>query len=221
MRRLGPILIAAFSLLVAPAGAKVVEVGQSTDGVQPSCPAKPCLAISHTTGFQAKVGAVQDFTRVPDAGRLVAFTLAMGKPDDKQIAFFDKTLGGAASARISVLKQGRDHKHYRLLAQSPAVKLAPYFGQSAQFPLEQSLPVAKGTFIALTVPTWAPALAVGLNATDAWRSSRAAKKCDDTLTQSAQEQALQVALYSCRYRTARITYSATVITDPVANPPPK
>ncbi len=50
----------------------------------------------------------------------------------------------------------------RVTAASPLQTLTPYFGQTVQFPLTTSLEVKKGDIVALTVPTWAPALALGL-----------------------------------------------------------
>ena len=55
-----------------------------------------------------------------------------------------------------------------------------------QFPLGRALNVKKGYVIALTVPTWAPALTPLLTDHSSWRASRAKGKCDDTGTQTAQ-----------------------------------
>ena len=51
-------------------------------------------------------------------------------------------------------------------------KVESYFGRTVQFPLYTSLLVHKGYVVALTVPTWAPALAIGLDNRNAWRASR-------------------------------------------------
>ena len=86
-----------------------------------------------------------------------------------------------------------------------------------QFPLGRSLNVKKGYVIALTVPTWAPALTPLLTDHSSWRASRAKGKCNDTSTQTAQPALKQVAQYRCLYK-ARLTYSATLVTRPVPNP---
>ena len=83
-----------------------------------------------------------------------------------------------------------------------------------QFPLAKSIPVKKGWVIALTVPTWAPALAVGLGADTSWRASRGKGTCEDTSTNTVQTQANQLAQYYCLYKTARLAYSATLVTAP-------
>jgi hypothetical protein len=223
MRRfflVAPATFAAAALAV-PASAKVVEVGQTPQAAVPSCPAKPCLAVSRTTGYQAKVGTNRGLMEIPNNGTIVAWTISLGKPGAKQTSFFDDTLGGPAQAGISILKPGA-RLFRRVMGVSPLVKLKPYFGSTVQFPLKTSIPVKKGWVVALTVPTWAPALAVGLGGDTSWRASRAKGKCDDTQTQTAQLDVQDLAQYYCLYRTARLTYSATLITRPVtSNPPPK
>jgi hypothetical protein len=89
-----------------------------------------------------------------------------------------------------------------------------------QFPLAQSLAISEGDVLALTVPTWAPALGLGLRRGSVWRASRDIDACDDTQTQSAQTDVRDLTRYKCAYRTARVTYSATLITTPEAPPEP-
>jgi hypothetical protein len=98
--------------------------------------------------------------------------------------------------------------------QGPPQQLEPYFGTTVQFPLGRALNVRKGYLVALTVPTWAPALAVGLGNDSSWRASRAEGKCADTSGQTAQQALGAIVQYRCLYRTARLTYSATLITTP-------
>ena len=199
----------------APAGAKIVEVGR-TDSA-PACPSSPCLAVSRTTGYQIKVADERGAFVVPEDGKIVAWSIALGKPTDEQIAFFDKGLGGAARARLSVLRPGVA-LHSRVVTQSPLQLLTPYFGQTAQFPLGRSLNVKKGYVIALTVPTWAPALTQLLTDHSSWRASRPVDKCNDTSTQTAQLELKAYAQYRCLYK-ARLTYSATLVTRPQPTPP--
>ena len=68
------------------------------------------------------------------------------------------------------------------------------------------------------MPTWAPALAVGLGGDTSWRASRGKGKCDDTRRRPRRSTSNQLAQYYCLYRTARLTYSATLIPDPVKPP---
>jgi hypothetical protein len=200
-----------------PAQAKIIELGNAAQ-VAPTCPTSPCLAVSRTTGYQVKVGAKRGQYTVPANGRIVAWTIALGNPNAKQTAFFDKGYG-VASAGITVLRQGK-RLFSRVVGQSPIFKLAPYFGQTVQFPLDTAIPVQKGQVIALTVPTWAPALTQLMDDGSSWRASRAKNACDDTETQTAQTRMRALTQYRCLYR-ARLTYSATLIPTPTPNAKPK
>jgi hypothetical protein len=211
--------------LVVPAFAlaTILDVGSGESDATPSCPARPCLAVPRTTGYQAKVGTKRAIDVVPQDGRIVAWTISLGSPGKKQIAYFDKMLGGESAARITILDP-RPKLRARVVAQGEPQKLRPYFGQTVQFALRRSLHVKKGMIVALTVPTWAPALQAGLPGDTSWRASRAKGACDDRLSQSAQTKRGQVAQYYCLYQYARLTYSATLVTDPnvaaQSTPPP-
>lgn len=197
----------------ALAPARIDEVGDVEPEATASCPARPCLAVSRTTGYQAKIGEKRGPHFIQADGSIVAWTITLGKPGAKQTAFFDKNLGGASAAQITVLNPRR-RLRARAVAQGEPRRLSPYFGSTVQFALKKSIPVKKGWIVALTVPTWAPALAVGLGGDTSWRASRGKGKCDDTSTQTAQTGPDQLAQYYCLYRTARLTYSATIVTTP-------
>jgi hypothetical protein len=203
--------------LPAAAAAKLTEIGAMQPAATPACPAKPCYALTRTTGYQAKVGTKRGTHVIPRAGRIVAWSITLGKPGRKQVKFFDDNLGGASTAQITILRPGTKLR-YRVVGQGEAQKLAPFFGTTAQFALERSIPVKKGYVVALTTPTWVPALAVNLATDTSWRASRAKGTCDETSRQTAQTSADALAQYYCLYRGARLTYSATFVPDPV---PPK
>lgn len=199
----------------APAGARVLEIGQSAQPIVPSCPGKPCYALSRTTGYQAKAGAERGMYTVPEDGRIVAWSITLSKPGARQIGFFERQFGGAASAGITVIRPG-NKLYARTLGASPAEALEPYFGSTVQFPLERSIAVEKGWIVALTVPTWAPALAAGFGNDHSWRAaSRRGGGCKAQETQSPQTESGGIARYRCLFRTARLAYSATMVTSPV------
>jgi hypothetical protein len=85
---------------------------------------------------------------------------------------------------------------------------------TAQFALAQTIPVKKGNIVALTVPTWAPALALGFGNDVSWRASRPKAQCADTKTQTTHTAVGSIVQYICLYRTARLTYSATLVSTP-------
>jgi hypothetical protein len=202
----------------APASARIIEVGSAPPEATPTCPSSPCLAVSRTTGYQAKVVDSRSVFIVPADGRIVAWTISLGKPNTRQIEFFDSNYG-EASAGLTILRRGK-RLYHRVRGQSPIEKLQPYFGQKVQFPLTTSIPVKKGYVVGLTVPTWAPALTQLLDNGSSWRASRAKGKCDNTDTQTAQTRLQQRTQYRCLYR-AQLTYSATLITTPKPNKKPK
>jgi hypothetical protein len=201
--------------LPSVAAAKLSELGSMSDSVRGSCP-EACQALTRTTGYQAKVGSSRTLYEAPANGRIVAWTLALGNPGPKQTAFFQERYGGAARAAIVVLDPGKKLRR-SVRAKSRLRTLTDYFGQTAQFPLVKSLRIRKGQYAALTVPTWAPVLQIGLPSDTSWRSSRSAAGCLDVTTQFALLGSRTSALFRCLYRTARLTYSATFIPDPKSN----
>jgi hypothetical protein len=218
-----PRLIAAAGALLAalvcaaPASARIVEIGAAAAEATPTCPSSPCLAVSRTTGYQAKVVDSRAAYVVPSGGRIVAWTISLGNPDQRQIDFFNSNYGDA-SAGLTILRRGK-RLYHRVMAATPVMDLQSYFGQKVQFPLERSIPVKKGYVVALTVPTWAPALTQLLDDGSSWRASRAKGKCDDTDSQTAQTRPGTRVQYRCLYK-ARLTYSATLITNPRPNKQP-
>jgi hypothetical protein len=212
------LLAGAVLTLVAPAIslATLSEVGvipATTPPTTPSCPTS-CLAVTRTTGYQVKVGKTRGLVTAPRNGTVVAWTISLGKPNATQIKYFNTNEGGTASAAIAVLApQPKPNLAFKLVAQSPLVQLQQYFGKTAQFPLATTLQVKKGDVIALAVPTWAPALALGFTNETSWRASRLRTQCTNTSVQSMQQLGTSDQYY-CLYREARLTYSATLISTP-------
>lgn len=208
------LILASACLLALPAAssARIIEIGQTSEEAKASCPT-PCLAVSRTTGYQAKVGKTRGMYVVPRDGRIVAWSISLGRPGPKQRKYFEDNFGGRSVAGITILRTG-EKLRARALAHSPLQGLEDYFGQTVQFPLDRTLRVKKGNVVALTVPSWAPALAVGFGNDTSWRASRGSNRCQDTQGQSAQTRKGSLAQYRCLYKTARLTYTATLITSP-------
>jgi len=111
----------------------------------------------------------------------------------------------------------RHHNNFRFVvrAQSDVFGLRRWLGRTVQFPLARSLPVKRNDLIALTVPTWAPVLAVGLDSATTWRASRPSPCSDDeAFRQTSLQRVGAMAQFACQYKTARMTYSATLISTP-------
>ncbi len=151
--------------------------------------------------------------RAPADGRIVAWSMSLGNPGPKQTAFFNDRLGGESQAALVILKPGKKLVQ-TVTVKTPLQRLSTYFGEVVQFPLVKTLPIRKGYYVGITVPTWVPALQISLGNDTSWRSSRGKDACGDTGTQSAMVGTRKKASFRCLYRTARLTYSATFIPTP-------
>jgi hypothetical protein len=221
-RSLAIIAAALACLVLAPAAsARVVELGAgSSQAAASSCPANPCRAVYQVTGYQGRSGDLQNPFVIKRDGYLVAFTLALPKLAANQIDSFNARFGGDPQARLATLRRGDKRKtrlNHRLLRQSEVFNVERYLGSNPTFVLKQPLRVKKGNIVALTVPTWLPALAADLGPGNWWRSSRLKGKCgsDEQLAPpSAQEELREVVRYGCTYKKARLLYTATYVPDP-------
>jgi hypothetical protein len=213
-------MAAVMSLGTADAAPKTVVLGAAAPAV-PSCP-DSCQAIGKTTGFQNTIGKTKSPFAAPFSGAIVAWSIKMSRPSQKQMDFFADFFGGPPTARISVLKPIRKqikkgHPVYKLKGQSPVEELAPFLGTTTTFALQAPIIVKEGNIVALTVPTWAPAFAVNQGGQSTWAASRKRNKCnkaDDIKAGRAQEKVGSERAYSCTYKTARLLYSATVVARP-------
>ncbi len=211
-RRALPILVLTALWPAGVAQASVVELGANPAVPAASCPDN-CQAVGRVTGFQISVGERRNPYRVRRRGKVVAFTIHLGKPREDQVRFFTDLFGGPPRAQLTVLRPGTRRRH-RLTGHSRLYDLAPFLGSSPTFALDRPLTLRPGYVVALTVPTWAPAFGVGLGQTEAWRSSRDGQRCDDVNQTAAQQRRGSLRTYGCLYRTARLLYSVTFVPDP-------
>jgi hypothetical protein len=203
--------------LAAPqaAQAKVIELGSTIPRAQVSCPAN-CQAVGRVTGYQGRGGPVRDPFVIRRAGKIVAFTIRLGSPDANQQRFFQDLYGGPPQVRLSILRRGerrRTRSNHRLLAQSKAYRLDKFFGSAPTFVLDKAIEVERKNIVAITVPTWAPAFAVGLERDHWWRSSREKRRCDNVSQNAQQTRLMSVKAFGCTYFTARLYYTATYIPE--------
>lgn len=231
----GATFAALLTFAAAPSFAAIVELGATTTPLaKPVCPATGgCpIILTETTAAQTVSAGVTFPTMAAKNGRIVAFTVSPasvllvdinGTPKTATkpaLPGLNATYGGASQVAITVLQWSPKHL-YKVVAESPLFQLQPYFGHLVQFVLDQSLPIAKGQFIALTVPTWAPLLSVNLPKSQfLWRPSRASN-CLGYTVQSAQLLTGNTAQYRCFFTGTRVEYTATEITSPVPPRKPK
>jgi hypothetical protein len=200
----------------ASAPRKVTVLGQTQTTPKAACPTSPCEAVGKVSGFQTRAGAVDNPFVVPYNGKIVAWSMSLSKPKASQQSFFNSFYGATPQARLGVVSQvpDKDPPRYELLRQSPIVVLTPYLGRTVTFALDQPLTVKKGDIVSLTIPTWAPVFAVGLDDSSGWRASRKAGACTKTadIKESRPQQKVgSNKQYGCFYKTARLLYTATVV----------
>jgi hypothetical protein len=193
-----------------------VVLGETASLPDPSCPEMPCQAVGSTTGFQVSTGQSDLPFLVPDDGVVKSWTLTLAQPTNQQRSFFNGFFGMPPQAQLAILHRvpGTQPPRYNLRAKSSIQVLTPYLGETVRF--GTSLRVRKGDVVGITIPTWAPAFAQGLSAKNVWRASREEGECTDTtdVRQGEPHERLgSRATYGCRYSTARLLYTATVVLD--------
>ncbi len=207
--------------LVGSSAAKVpsttVVLGQTATVPDPSCPGLPCQAVGSVTGFQVSNGQARSPFLVTHDGTIKSWTLTLAQPTNKQRSFFNGFFGTPPEARLAILRRvpGTNPPRYNLRSQGSVKVLTPYLGQTVKF--GSSLEVEKGDIVGITVPTWAPAFAQELPSNEVWRASRAPGTCTnstDIRQGEPQEKVGTRATYGCRYSTARLLYTATLVEGP-------
>lgn len=191
-----------------------VVLGQTSTTPNPSCPGLPCQAIGSVTGFQVSNGQTRSPFIVPHDGTVKSWSLTLAQPTNKQRSFFNGFFGTPPEARLSIIRRvpNTNPPRYTLRSQGSIKVLTPYLGQTVKF--GASLRAEQGDIVAITVPTWAPAFAQNQPSNNVWRASREAGKCTnstDIRQGEPQQTAGRRATYGCRYSTARLLYTATLV----------
>ncbi|HEY4779414.1 MAG TPA: hypothetical protein VIH47_07475 [Solirubrobacterales bacterium] len=194
-----------------------VVLGQTATVPDPSCPGLPCQAVGSVTGFQVSNGQTRSPFIVPHNGTIKAWTLTLAQPTNKQRSFFNGFFGTPPEARLAILRRipATNPPRYNLRSQGSVKVLTPYLGQTVKF--GSSLKVEKGDIVAITVPTWAPAFSQELASNEVWRASRAPGTCTnstDIRQGEPQDKVGTRATYGCKYSTARLLYTATLVESP-------
>jgi hypothetical protein len=215
--------VAALALiaLAAVAGAAGVEkttvtLGATSSTPDPSCPDLPCQAVGSVTGFQVSNGQSQNPFLVKTDGTIKSWTLTLAQPTNSQRSFFNGFFGTPPEARLAILRRvpGTNPPRYNLRRQGAVKVLSPYLGQTVKF--GASLKVEKNDIIGISVPTWAPMFSQELSANNVWRASREAGACTnstDIRQGQTQETPGKRATYGCKYSTARLLYTATLVEE--------
>jgi hypothetical protein len=212
MKRLSLILVALAAAFPAAADARVQELGNTDPTPAASCPDN-CQAIGRVSGYQVQQGQIRNPFRAKERGKIVAFTVTLGKPRADQIEFFNNLFGGEPQVQLTVFRVGTKRRH-RVTGKSDVFELSRYYGSSPTFALSRPLTVKKDYVVGITSNTWFPGFAVGLGNDEAWRSSRSGEDCNDVRQDAAQDERGSLRQWTCFYRTARLLYTATMVPDP-------
>lgn len=215
-------ILAAFGMRASDASGVAAEVIRPA-GKTPkaSCPSPPdsdepganvppsekCQAVGEVTGLQKVANGDRNPYKIPSDGRIVAFSLNLGKPNAEERAFFtDAPEGGPdvqegvgwgePSAKLSVVKKLK-HQRFKLVKQSVKVKLSSELGRNPIFTLKKPLKVKAGLFVAITTGNWLSALAhdppVATAADDQWLASRGSKHCGNAPAGSTTQEIIAAA----------------------------
>jgi hypothetical protein len=204
--------------LLAPqaASARVIELGGKIPKAQVSCPDN-CQALTRVTAYQGRGGdSLQPF-RVPHSGKVIAFTVRLGKPNASQISFFKTNYGDKPQVALSILKRvatkGKKKYDHQLVAQSDTFDVSNFMGSAPTFTFDKPLNVKPGYIVALTVPTWAPVFAAQLPRNHWWRSSRpkSSKSCKDVAQNAELTKLMSTKTFGCTYFNTRLYYTATYV----------
>ncbi|HWF56270.1 MAG TPA: hypothetical protein VG223_16645 [Solirubrobacteraceae bacterium] len=222
------------ALAPAAASAQTVELGQSTSAplVAPSCPSSVTptnctIVLTRSTALQTIRDSVDYPTIAKANGEIVAFTVGLSRLSTSlttahaEVSNLDHAYGGTTQVAVAILKPVPPHKKFQwqLVAVGPVTHVQPYLGTVTQFPLSTPLPILKGEAVALSVPTWAPILSIGLTTADyAYRQDRSASCGVAAATEQAMFTLSATSAFGCDYTGVSPQYSATEITTPV---PPK
>lgn len=151
-----------------------VELGaRNINTLKPNCGrdfSRDCTVEGKVTAFQALSAKYsgRNFV-VPFNGKLVSWSISLSKPtrvkiddNEPQLPFANTIFGSPSQAGIAILRQVEKKKkgppRFKLVRKSPIHILNPYFGSKVTFALDAPLNVFKGNVVALTIPTWVPAL---------------------------------------------------------------
>src|SRR3954468_165459 len=97
------VTIVAALVVSAIAFGRVAELGTTLDDQTAACPDN-CQAIGQVSGVQIQRGARKLPYRLRSYGKVVAFTVKLGKPNASQVQFFNKLFGGPPQIMLTVLK---------------------------------------------------------------------------------------------------------------------
>ena len=156
------------------ASAKTYELGASDRRRDRQLPGQLLRRDAHDGDAGAHRARSDTRRPCPQSGRIVAFTLQLGSLNDRQIHFFNSTYGGTSRVQLDgAARAGQTAAQLRGRRDDGDLQDPAVLRHDRAVPAEDDAAGAEGRPVALTVPTWAPVLAVNLPQENGWRASRA------------------------------------------------
>ncbi|MBN8868595.1 MAG: hypothetical protein J0H66_01795 [Solirubrobacterales bacterium] len=217
----------------ASAAGQAVYLGKASAKRIPLCPQR-CSGLAIVSGFQAKAGGTANAYQVPFVGKITRWRIKLGEPNASDMKFFQNRFGMQPQAAIGVLARRSQNGKvvYKLRRRSQVQNLTNFLGKTATFTVP-GIKVNKGDYVALLVPTWAPALSTPracqvintagdvvnpavcdqFNQNNSWVASRNRKTCNakkiNAKNSQPQMKINSLASYGCRFNGA-LTYGVRV-----------
>ncbi len=247
VRRRLALLLACSGLLLGANAAfadstRVRELGEYSDSPMPkaSCPApantpanspNQCYVMARVTGVTMEINNHRSPFRVKKPGNIVAITLQLSKPSPTEIDYFKTTFGApktpknpdqtpygdAPQVQVAIIKSLHTKQRFMLMRHSDTYDVEDYLGSTYTFALKAPLRIHKDEMVALTVPTWLPALGHPLDSKNAWRSSYRDTECNPpagkTRPSRPHTKDGTYKQYGCFFRFERPLYTATYVPD--------
>ena len=193
------------------AKAKSTVLGGAATMQDPLCPVN-CQVIPTVNGIQKLLPTGSSPYRATANGKITAWKLWLGKPNSADRAALNARFGSPPQAAITVLQRVKTKQgtKFRLQRKSPVEGLNRELGGIATFKLKQPIRIKRGQFVALAVPTWAPAFADSLGSRYAWRASRQPGKCGPGSIDKASSQLKKGSkrFYACNFKGSRLLFTA-------------
>ena len=199
------------------AKSKATVLGGSTTMQDPLCP-ENCQVIPSVNGIQKLLPTGSSPYRATANGKITAWKLWLGKPGASDRKALNARFGSPPQAAVTVLKvvKTKNGTQFKLRSKSPVEGLNRELGGVATFRLDKPLRIRKGNYVALSVPTWAPAFADRLSSGQyAWRASRQPGKCGAKQIDNSRSQ-LKVGSkrsYACNFKGSRLLFTAKLKFD--------
>src|SRR3954464_10429499 len=100
---LAALAVLALASLASASSVREIGVDNAEKLGKPGCP-QNCEAMGQVTGFQTRVGKKKDPYVIKRKGKIVAWTIALAKPNKAQMKFFTDLYRATPKARLSVIR---------------------------------------------------------------------------------------------------------------------